>query len=634
MPRIYPLTWHPKKFRPGDLDNSGSERLLGNPKLSRVDTLVREMAQNTWDARMEEWQPSFHMRLREGSPQLRSALKILLRNDAPDSPLAKSLAAPRFHVLEIVDRGTSGLDGPVDMSVGHPSNFQDLILKVGVPRTDDTKGGGTFGFGKTAAYAYSRIGTILYWTRCLNQDGQLEHRFIVSAFRDRFEHEDVEYTGRHWWGATNKEGEIAPIVGDEAQRLGEIFFDWDFPGDETGTSMLILDPPLRESVEVTQEDSAASLSENDDYEEIIAEWANQARHTIRRHLWPKFVKHPLIDQAPMDITLTVHDREIPLENDPPGVLQYWAQALNAVRVVQDGGTLDPKDRFVSVREVTRQGSFDGVTKKWSLGHLAIVERIPGMETVVPNDDLDPITRPDLGRVVRMRNVAELVVNSRDYIQALPHEGMDWLAVYKPTPEFDDVYAEAEPPAHDDWVSEGLSKDRRLTIQHTDRRIKEILQDELLSKSDGGPRIGARVSTAKVSQKLAALIPAQVDGSATKPLDKHTGIKRSANEVSVRVISHELIRTDEKVRQVHRVTFQLDSHLAEAEVLVAATFDGADGAREKIQPELLEIRWENARGITPGVAIAPVGPNISVYLHAEQGKAVMIDVNARALNGNS
>lgn len=631
---LNPLTWHPKRFMAGDLDNSGSDRLLGTPKLSTVATLVRETVQNSWDARLEDGQPAFRMILREGTPEMCSALDILLRDDVPQSPLARSLSDPHFHVLEILDRGTSGLDGPVDMSDGYPSNFQDLLLKVGVPRTDNTGGGGTFGFGKTAAYAYSRIGTIVYWSRCVNQDGELEHRFIVSAFRESYKYAGVQYTGRHWWGSSDSDGSVAPIVGDEAQRLGELLFEWNFPGDETGTSMLILDPPLLESVEESQEEDTPSLSEVDDYDAILKEWTDQVRHSIRLNLWPKLVDIPLINQPPMDISLVVHGEQVPLEDDPPGAMQYWAQALNAVRLAQSGQSLDSANRFVSVHEVTHQGTLDGVKRNRTLGHLAIVERIPDLETPVTSDDLDPITRQELGRVVRMRSGAELVVNSLDYIQALPVEGMDWLAVYKPTPEFDEIYAGAEPPAHDDWVSEGLRRDWRLIIEQTDRKIKQILSNELLSKMDDVPRVGARVSTAKVSKKLASLVPAVAGNKGVKHQGKHVATSRAVKDVLVRIISNELVQTDEMVRQVHRVTFQLESTSAEAEVSVSAMFVGADGAREKIGSEGLDISWSNARLMSPGVAVAPVEQDVSVYIRADQGKALRISVKARSLSGNN
>lgn len=631
MNSIRPLDWHPKLFRPGDLDNSGSERLLGNPKLSKVDTLVREMAQNSWDARLDDWQPAFHLRLREGSVELRQKLRTLLQNDLASSPLKKSLQDPHFHVLEILDRGTSGLDGPIDMTEGEPRNFQDLILKVGVPRSSG-KGGGTFGFGKTAAYAYSRVGTVVYWTRCKNAEGELEHRFIVSAFRKKFERAGIQYTGRHWWGATNEKGEVSPIVGDEAQRLGESLFEWDFSEDETGTSMLILHPPLRETVEVTQDMDALPFTEMHNFHEIVAEWGSQVRHSIRRHLWPKLVAHPLTDQAPMLMTLTVNGEEVSLKSEEAGMIDQWALALNAVRAQQDGSDEPIRNRRVTVHEIRHQGSLDGVRKARTLGHMAIVRRFPDSEIPGNGEDLDPITSPDQGRVVRMRNVPELVVNSKDFITAQPHEGMDWLAVFKPTREMDDVFAASEPPAHDDWVPEGLDRERQLIIQHTDRRIRQILEEELFKPEDASGGRGRRVSTAKLSKKLAQLLPAERTESLSARKRK-AFTQRQASGPRIVITSSELVKTDEKVRQVHRLGLRVEGPGNEAEILLGATFVGADGTQDRIRPDLLEVHWEGARGVGPGTAVCRVGEEVDAYVHAEQGRAMKISVTVRAIHGD-
>lgn len=630
MSVMHPLVWHPKRFLEGDLDNSASDRLLGNPKLSKLETLIREMAQNSWDARTDDGQPAFRMLLRKGSEDLRSSLRLLLRDDAADSPLATSLLDPNFHVLEILDRGTSGLDGPIDMSEGDPSNFQDLILKVGVPRSGASKGGGTFGFGKTAAYAYSRIGTLVYWTRCKNQRGELEHRFIVSAFRDKFVLDGVQYTGRHWWGATSPDGGVAPIVGERAQRLGESLFARTFPGEETGTSILILDPPLRETVETAQDMDAAALKDNNQ-EQIVQQWTRQARKAIRRHLWPKLVPHPATDQAPMDICLEVHDEEISLVDEPAGAYTHWATALNGVRAAQECPEPKSRNRLLTLHEVTHQGSLEGIRKSRTLGHLAILRRYLDLEDRIDGDDLDPAVGGEVGRVMRMRNEPELVVNSRDYIDAQPMEGMDWLAVFKPTIELDDIYAKAEPPAHDDWVSEGLDRESQLIIQHTDRRIRKILQEQLLEEQYDSSGRSPRVPTAKLSKKLAGLLPAEPAEQGRKTV-RQVGRRPAMQGPRAVILSSELVRTDERVRQVHKVVFKVEGPGDEAEIQLIATFIG-NQAREEIPAETLDASWYGATEIRPGTAVARVGETVSVFVHAEQGRALALTVNARALNGN-
>ena len=46
------LEWYPKRFAPGDMDGTTNENLLGQTELSPLEILIRETAQNSWDARL------------------------------------------------------------------------------------------------------------------------------------------------------------------------------------------------------------------------------------------------------------------------------------------------------------------------------------------------------------------------------------------------------------------------------------------------------------------------------------------------------------------------------------------------------------------------------------------------------
>lgn len=284
LPQVESLDWYPKRFTPGDMDATGGERLLGRTELSPLEVLVRETAQNSWDARLDGTRPKYGISLRRVDFRFRGDLARLLSTNRRVTPVGPA-AFDSPYVLEVFDRGTCGLDGPVTLKPVQgdlPRNFQDLILKVGVPR-DDGKGGGTYGFGKTASYAFSTRGTVLYWTRCKNEEGRLEHRFIASAFQDSYQEMGVQYTGRHWWGRREDQN-ILPLIGPEAEALGDRLFQRGFGADETGTSMLIVEPNLTaESLGSTPADELPVAPE---YADVPSEFAARARSAIRRHLWP------------------------------------------------------------------------------------------------------------------------------------------------------------------------------------------------------------------------------------------------------------------------------------------------------------------------------------------------------------
>ena len=183
------LGWFPKQFSPGDIDGVGAKRLLGTPNIDPAWVLVREMGQNSWDARGN----IAKHRLHPESPAAHGARdgdlrKRIFTGDPPKTGLAELLRHDEIWALEVSDRGTVGLGGPIrnDLAVdsGMGTDFIDLVFNIGAPR-DAYLGGGTYGFGKTISYVASSVGTILIWSRCEGSSG-LEHRLIGSAIGDGF----------------------------------------------------------------------------------------------------------------------------------------------------------------------------------------------------------------------------------------------------------------------------------------------------------------------------------------------------------------------------------------------------------------------------------------------------------------
>ena len=120
------LGWFPKQFSPGDIDGVGAKRLLGTPKINPAWVLVRETGQNSWDARGTSPSIDFilNLRLLRG-PVLETLRRRVFTNDPPKTGLAELLRRDEIWALEISDRGTVGLGGPirndlaVDLRRGH-----------------------------------------------------------------------------------------------------------------------------------------------------------------------------------------------------------------------------------------------------------------------------------------------------------------------------------------------------------------------------------------------------------------------------------------------------------------------------------------------------------------------------------
>jgi hypothetical protein len=468
------LGWFPKQFSLGDIDGAGAQRLLGTPHIDPPWVLVREMGQNSWDARGSSSSIDFVLNLRLLSGSILETLRRhIFTGDPPRTGLTELLHRDQIWALEVSDRGTVGLGGPIrnDLAVdsGMRTDFIDLVFNVGAPR-DVHLGGGTYGFGKTISYVASSVGTILIWSRC-ESSGGLEHRLIGSAIGDGFDMNGLRFTGRHWWGNLIASlGRVEPAVGELAKELGEAVFATPFDRDDSGTSILILDPELGGE---SPEKNITLLVD-----------------AVARNLWPKL----LVDQTGrprMNIDVQLNGTSIGLpsiEHHP--VLSGHAQCLLAVRAVQadtDLASLSWKYP-VTVQEIWLK------RPRKLLGHLGLTRYPFSSRTGFPSHT-----------ITFMRHQAELVVRSFER-QELGTEGFQWAGVFKPVADVDDSFALAEPPAHDDWVPQAIQeKNKRSEVRMALIRIREAADAFLSPRKASGGNFGESPSAAHVGDMLADLL---------------------------------------------------------------------------------------------------------------------------------
>lgn len=624
---IEPLDWFPKQFQPGDMDSTGGDRLLGRTELSPLEILIRETAQNSWDARIDGRRPTYGLNLRRIDWRMRADLARLL----PDNePVTAGGLPDNPYVLEIYDRGTTGLDGPVTLRPvlgDDPRNFQDLILKVGVPR-DDGKGGGTYGFGKTATYAFSRRGTVIYWTRCFNEDGILEHRLIASAFRDSYVETGVQFTGRHWWG--RRDGDtILPLIGDTAELLASRLFTRGYENDETGTSMLIVDPDL------TAESLGASEDEEDPVVGLATEattFAARARSAIRIHLWPKLIAAPDTGQPPMELVLEVDSSRETLVDAATGTLALWGAGLNAIRAhrTQSEALIKTPQGFpVHVVPITRY--------QRTLGHLAIVQRFQALEPTVEHDDLDPTQNPAISRIALMRGQPELIVSTVDWIAQTPLEGLEWLAVYKSADDWDAVYARTEPPAHDSWIASS-GGDEGLVVKATRTKVIAAIRETLYPEPAIVQPAQDRVRTGALARRLGALLPTpHVSRTDTGTGSPGRGDRRSRASDRARRIDaspSRLIATYHDGRQRQSVEFVVRGGPARSLVHISVSAVGDEGVHEPLDADQLELEWIGADAAGRSTAVAENAVPVIVEFTGAARRALRIDLSAEDLDGDN
>lgn len=427
----------------GNVTSTGIINQLGRPSLEPPAVLVREAVQNSWDARASRHKP---VRFSMVGWTLNSHQVDFLRSYVlADIPPAESLPISETllrsgstNVLAISDRGTNGLGGPTRADVvTHPDesrDFVDFLRNVGQPPNRQLAGG-TYGYGKAALYRASRTKTICVYTRCKVQD-KAETRFMVSALGEPYSTSHDRYTGRHWWGRLD-DGIAEPLLDDEADAIAETLGLPNFTDDELGTTILILDPILGEEA---ANDESHEISPN----RTPLQAFNLMAEYILWYFWPKMLHY---DHGVPDIIfeLSWQGKRIhlpPPEDFPP--LQGYVQAMYGLKEFP----FDPDSPFrLIVEDIASQ------RPKQHLGRLALQQfPITSAKYFDTGTNESPFT--GLTHHTALMRQPELIVK---YVSgaASPNERLGYAGVFITDPEVDPVFAESEPPTHDDWISQSL-----------------------------------------------------------------------------------------------------------------------------------------------------------------------------------
>jgi hypothetical protein len=591
------LGWHPKRFAPGDLDGVGAKRLLGTPDLEPAWVLARETAQNSWDARGTSSSIDFTMNLRELDPETVAILRDrIFTGDAPKTGLRNLLRQRTVWALEISDRGTVGLGGPIrnDLAVdsGEDTNFIDLVFNVGAPR-DVHLGAGTYGFGKTISYVVSGVGALLIWSRCEGAWG-LEQRLIGSAIGDGFDMAGFRYTGRHWWGnAIPEEDRVEPVVGDLAQELGERVFAAGFTGEATGTSMLILAPQL------------GGESPDDDVAMLV--------DALVWNLWPKLMVDQ-DDRSRMKVRIQLNSQNVeipPVEGHES--LSGHAECLRTVRAVQSG--IDQSNLGLALPVTVQEVRSERPRKL--LGHLALT-RYPA-----PRGDIAPSHW-----VTLMRNQAELVVT---YLARAPLDvdGYQWAGVFKPVEAVDDSFALAEPPAHDAWIANAVpDKAKRRDVNIAMDRVKS-LTDAFIRPRGGTSPIDEPVQSAAVAGDALAGLLGGILGSAPAVRNNPSGSggKRAgrprADVIASGVVDSVTAGWTRTWLDVQLSNAGSDSRVVDVRVLV-----GVDGGSEADSQVIRVLGWRDPGTGAYSAHSAELDPDRVHRFEFESRSDLAIDVDPR------
>jgi hypothetical protein len=430
----------------GGLHADGFANILGRPALDPLTLVLREAAQNIWDARNRAAGapgPRMLVRVRVlDAAQSDVFRQIFSGGDARSAePVTTNelsrhlaLAAP-IRVLEISDFGTMGLAGGTDPTADQ-GNFVRFFFDVGTAHMGGGDGG-TYGYGRSSLYLAGPTRTILVDSQVQGENVRrlMACRLGPAYTKPRLDGGTMRYTGRHFWGGEVQGDRVLPLGGEAAGGLAESL---GMPGrgiEDSGTTILVPWPDL------PQDDTGRRIA-----------------LVLLHNLWPKLVE--LRGKRPMAIEVQVDGVEVAIPS-PKRHPQYapFAAALALVR------NPDPVTGVIPV----------AVTSAHTVtGHLAIQSTHAAPVPATPQSD-DAAAESDFSHGIHhiaLMRPSELVVRYQAYPGVAPDTQWGGVFMCSDEPRVRDAFAASEPPAHDDWVPDRLADQDKTLVRVSLRRIRE------------------------------------------------------------------------------------------------------------------------------------------------------------------
>lgn len=217
--------------------------------------------------------------------------------------------------------------------------------------------------------------------------------------------------------------------------------------------------------------------------------AAEIQETLLWFLWPKMLRDGSSPPA-MRFVVEVQGERLQLpepEAFPP--LDLFVEAYRAV-----------KNRAGHVMEIISERPAQ------LLGHCAIRRGFRGERTPLVHPDESII--PHASSHIALMRPVELVVK---YIEgtSLPSEAHEWAGVFicSEQPDVEQAFADAEPPAHDDWIPDKMPKGWPKTyVRVALSRLRQLAASYAYPNQSAGGVESDQPSLAKAADRLGEYIP--------------------------------------------------------------------------------------------------------------------------------
>jgi len=270
--------------------NESTSKLLGSsPYLDDLSLFIREVTQNSWDARIKT-KPvndiNFEIELGVFNKLQSNIFKESIFNgDAYANKLIEKLVLATKEgspFIIVRDSGTVGLEGPTEANLAREgkNNFISFVRNIGQSKHDPNDGG-TYGFGKAVFFKYSDARTFITYTRTHDENGKLVSRIIGMTLDKESMPTNIVCTGRHWWGVKPAADATynQPLSGNNADLLATQIGFKKYKTEETGTSVIIISPKF------PFDNTSINLSSQEDRNTV----ANAIGETLNAWYWPRIM---------------------------------------------------------------------------------------------------------------------------------------------------------------------------------------------------------------------------------------------------------------------------------------------------------------------------------------------------------
>lgn len=617
----------------GSTYGTSATKALGRPSLDRWEMFTRETLQNSWDARDEN---SFtdgvtfaiDYTVLTGAARNKLADFFGTNTTGLENSLGKFLQQSSYPLLLVSDTGTVGLRGPTSAAAQYQGrdDFVSFVRNIGRNASKAMKGG-TYGFGKGVFFDASQVGTVLIYTRTVNELGNPETRFIAMANSESYCAHDTNYTGRHWWGVethgTYLDRYAEPFRNQEADSLAsQLGMDRYFSDEQpTGTCVAVLDPAFD------------TLDPGDTPQDEQPQLAMEAiAKALTKWAWPHMLGvHKRLD--PITFRLSNQGRNVPIPD--PATDVSLKRMVAAYRVSEElpepAGYHEVLEKWVPKGRIQTRDITSKRPPEY-LGRLYLHREIrPSGKSDVTNEQFDN----HIALIRNPRMVVKYLAGQKD-----PNGG-HYSGVFIASSKLDPLFAACEPPAHDKWEpsKEVLEDPRFYFLRKGEMKprtshpvnialtgIKNLLKestglDVTYSKSESDPAISA------LSSDLAKVVSLRQKHANKQGKSKPINRSGYSKKPRLGITTDAQVETFETTSQGTIVVFKITAHLSKAaakhggkfRVTPVSVVEGKrySTAEDGIQlPKLLAwidpfdpfLDWESLANTQPALGIEEISLN--------------------------